>query len=51
MLLILYFRGEGSVDFDIVSAYPNKTHTNDNITLHDAGLTPNAVAHLKVRKS
>ncbi|XP_053397446.1 UBX domain-containing protein 11-like isoform X2 [Mercenaria mercenaria] len=43
-------RGEGTPDFDIVSAYPNKTHSNDNVTLHDAGLTPNAVAHLKVRK-
>ncbi|KAL4232808.1 UBX domain-containing protein 11 [Mactra antiquata] len=43
--------GSDAPDFDIVSAHPNKVHSDDSVTLVDAGLTPNAVAHLRARKS
>ncbi|XP_052811911.1 UBX domain-containing protein 11-like isoform X2 [Mya arenaria] len=40
-------RGDVCQAFDIVSAHPTTAHTDDSMTLLDAGLTPNAVAHLK----
>ena len=43
-------RGAGGTAFDIVSAYPTRVLTDDAMTLHAAGLTPNAVAHLKKKK-
>lgn len=48
---VIFYRSEDCTPFDIVSAYPNKIHSNDAVTLLDAGLTPNAVALLKTRKS
>ncbi|XP_048769463.1 UBX domain-containing protein 11-like isoform X2 [Ostrea edulis] len=43
-------RPSNSQAYNIVSAYPSKTFDNEEITLLDAGLTPNAVLHLRVRK-
>lgn len=44
-------RGSNASDFDIVSTHPVKIHSDETMTLHSAGLTPNAVAHLKIRKT
>ena len=48
---VFVYRADESLPFDIVSAYPNKLHEDDSITLQEAGLTPNAVAHLRTRKT
>ncbi|XP_061171164.1 UBX domain-containing protein 11-like isoform X2 [Saccostrea echinata] len=39
-----------SPSYNIVSAYPSKTFDDEKITLQEAGLTPNAVLHLRVKK-
>ncbi|CAG2231549.1 unnamed protein product [Mytilus edulis] len=43
-------RSPAESDFNIVSAYPNKTHTDDTKTLEASGLVPNAVLHLRQKK-
>ncbi|XP_052244196.1 UBX domain-containing protein 11-like isoform X3 [Dreissena polymorpha] len=40
-------RSNSVAAFDIVSTHPTKVHTDDSLTLQEAGLTPNAVAYLK----
>lgn len=37
-------------EYNIVSAYPNKTHDDNSKTLEASGLTPNAVLHLRPKK-
>ncbi|CAC5409943.1 unnamed protein product [Mytilus coruscus] len=43
-------RSPAESDYIIVSAYPNKTHTDDTKTLEASGLVPNAVLHLRQKK-
>ncbi|XP_062604679.1 UBX domain-containing protein 11-like [Saccostrea cucullata] len=43
-------RPSNSASYNIVSAYPSKTFDDEKITLQEAGLTPNAVLHLRVKK-
>lgn len=43
-------RSSNSQPYNIVSAYPSKIFDDEKVSLLDAGLTPNAVLHLRVRK-
>ncbi|XP_069130862.1 UBX domain-containing protein 11-like isoform X3 [Argopecten irradians] len=44
-------RPMGLPDYQIVSAYPTKVYDNHSETLESAGLTPNAVLHIRQKKS
>ncbi|XP_033741236.1 UBX domain-containing protein 11-like isoform X2 [Pecten maximus] len=44
-------RPMGLPDYQIVSTYPTKVYDNSSATLESAGLTPNAVLHLRQKKS
>lgn len=48
--IILIDRSSNSQPYNIVSAYPSKIFDDEKVSLLDAGLTPNAVLHLRVRK-
>lgn len=48
--MILIDRSSNSQPYNIVSAYPSKIFDDEKVSLVDAGLTPNAVLHLRVRK-
>lgn len=48
--MILIDRSSNSQPYNIVSAYPSKIFDDEKVSLLDAGLTPNAVLHLRVRK-
>ena len=50
-MFLFIFRPPKAPPFDIVSAYPNKVHIDEGQTLESAGLTPNAVLHLKLKKT
>ncbi|XP_021354051.1 UBX domain-containing protein 11-like isoform X3 [Mizuhopecten yessoensis] len=41
----------GLPDYQIVSTYPTKVYDNNSASLESAGLTPNAVLHLRQKKS
>ena len=41
------FRSKASTAYQIVSAFPNRVYDNDEATLKECGLTPNATLHLK----
>nr|XP_022289531.1 UBX domain-containing protein 11-like isoform X2 [Crassostrea virginica] len=43
-------RSSTSQPYNIVSAYPSKILDDERVTLQEAGLTPNAVLHLRVKK-
>lgn len=43
-------RSKAESEYLIVSAYPNKTHDDNSMTLEASGLTPNGVLHLRPKK-
>jgi hypothetical protein len=44
------FRKSGAPCYELVSSFPKKVFDDDNVTLEDAGLIPNATLHLKPKK-
>ena len=50
IILIFFCRSKVESGYNIVSAYPNKTHDDNSKTLEASGLTPNAVLHLRPKR-
>ena len=48
---LLYHRGAGVTDYDIISVFPQRCYDNNSHTLLSCGLTPNAALLLRTKTS